>query len=278
MQELLVQARPLYCPVWLSSQMWILQFDEEFFSLSRKIWNRYGMALRTGVLSLDDEKRYRNIYHHMRSPNTGIFDMSVKATCAILEIQPDSAEEVFDDLLRFYHTEMIHVKQLNLQALQETGDANNFEGNKRFNRIALPQIVERCAHLVPTDSIKKLLEFFITTGSVDSDSAVARQSLKAAEALIRARGSGYAGKLLAILEKFVDDAEQYQTESVHQAVLLIGTLSDYLDKAMQKKLLATFEKMQALLMRPAEKRSELVNKSVCRCVPKLARFFEDKAK
>ena len=128
------------------------------------------------------------------------------------------------------------------------------------------------------DGIKKLLEFFITTGSVDSDSAVARQSLKAAEALIRARGSGYAGKLLAILEKFVDDAEQYQTESVHQAVLLIGTLSDYLDKAMQKKLLATFEKMQALLMRPAEKRSELVNKSVCRCVPKLARFFEDKAK
>jgi hypothetical protein len=30
---------------------------------------------------------------------------------------------------------------LNLEALQKTGDDNNFEGNKRFNRIALPQIV-----------------------------------------------------------------------------------------------------------------------------------------
>jgi hypothetical protein len=110
MQELLVQARPLYCPVWLSSQMWILQFDEDFFSLSRKIWNRYGMTLRAGVLSLADEERHRNIYHHMRSENTAIFDMSVKATCAILEIQPDHAEEIFDDLLRFYHTEMIKVK------------------------------------------------------------------------------------------------------------------------------------------------------------------------
>lgn len=90
--------------------MWILQFDEDFFSLSRKIWNRYGMTLRAGVLSLEDEQRYRNIYYHMRSENTAIFDMSVKATCAILEIQPDHAEEIFDDLLRFYHTEMIKVK------------------------------------------------------------------------------------------------------------------------------------------------------------------------
>jgi len=27
---------------------------------------------------------------------------------------------------------------MNLEALQKTGDDNNFEGNKRFNRIALP--------------------------------------------------------------------------------------------------------------------------------------------
>lgn len=31
-------------------------------------------------------------------------------------------------------------------------------------------------------------------------------------------------------------------------------------------------------MRPKDQQSELVNKSICRCVPKLARFFEDKAK
>lgn len=118
--------------------MWIMQFDDEFFSLSRKIWNRYGLVLRSGALEIDQEKELCNIYHHLRSSNTAVFDMTVKSAVAAIEILQGKFDSIIDDLLKFYHSEIVIVKQLNLEALRKTGDDNNFEGNRRFNRIALP--------------------------------------------------------------------------------------------------------------------------------------------
>ena len=90
--------------------MWILQFDEDFFSLSRKIWNRYGLVLRSGVLELKYEKEYSNIYHHLRTSNTTIFDMSVRATVAAIEILQNKYDEIVSDLLKFYFSEIVFVK------------------------------------------------------------------------------------------------------------------------------------------------------------------------
>jgi hypothetical protein len=102
-----------------------------------------------------------------------------------------------------------------LDALRNTGDDNNFEGNKRFNRIALPLIIEKTACFVPHSSVQKLLDFFITIGSVDSDVAVSKKCLEAADAIIHARGSDYAGKMLQILERFVEEADKFKEESVN---------------------------------------------------------------
>jgi HEAT repeat protein len=277
LMEILNQPEPLFCPVWFSTQMWIMQFDEEFFSLSRKIWNKYGLVLRQGVLDLAQEKQLSNLYCHLRSSNTGVFDMTVKAATAAIEIQAGRYDSIVDDLLRFYHSEIVIVKQLNLEALKNTGDDNNFEGDKRFNRIALPQIVESTSKLIPHSSVQKLLDFFIVTGSADSDPKVSKRCLEAADAIIHARGNDYAGKLLQILEKFIENADDYAPESVNHAVVLIGTLSAYLDKNLQKKLIQTFEKMLQLLARGKDQgASELVNKAICKCIPLLARFFEEK--
>lgn len=86
LNEILIQQEPLFCPVWFSTQMWIMQFDDEFFSLSRKIWNRYGLVLRSGAFEINQEKELCNIYHHLRSSNTGVFEMTVKAAVAAIEI------------------------------------------------------------------------------------------------------------------------------------------------------------------------------------------------
>lgn len=243
LNEILVQTEPLFCPVWFSTQMWILQFDDEFFSVSRKIWNRYGLVLRSGVLDFDREKQFGNIYHHLRTSNTAVFDMTVKAAVAAIEILQSGYDAIVDDLLKYYHSEIVIVKQLNLDALKRTGDENNFEGNKRFNRIALPLIVEQTSKFIPHSSVQKLLDFFVMTGSVDSDPAVSAACLRAADAVIHARGADYSGKMLQILERFVEQADQFREESVHHAIVLIGTLSDYLDKGGQKKLIQTFEKL-----------------------------------
>lgn len=55
---------------------------------------------------------------------------------------------------------------------------------------------------------------------------------------------------------------------------MIGALANFLDNTSQKKLVTTFEKMLELLNSP----SELIRQSICRVIPQLARFFDDKSK
>ena len=94
-----------------------------------------------------------------------------------------------------------------------------------------------------------MLDFFIVTGSRDEDPNTSQQCLDAADAIIHARGGDYAAKMLQILERYIESAEDFAEESVHHAIVLIGTLSAYLDKNGHKKLIGTFEKMLELLMR-----------------------------
>jgi hypothetical protein len=100
----------------------------------------------------------------------------------------------------------------------------------------MPLIIEETSKFIPPASVQKLLDFFVVTGSVDSDPAVSEACLTAADAVIHARGADYAGKILQILERFVEEADEFRAESVHHAIVLIGTLSDYLDKGGQKRL------------------------------------------
>jgi hypothetical protein len=86
LQEILNYDEPLFCPVWLSTQLWILQFDEDQANLARKLWNKYGFVLRSGVIDLQKEDEYKNVFFYMRSKNTQIFDASVKSTIAAIEI------------------------------------------------------------------------------------------------------------------------------------------------------------------------------------------------
>ena len=66
MTEILAFDEPLFNPVWYSSQMWILLFDEELSGLARKIWNKFGMALRTECVELQCEVSDKNIFHYLR--------------------------------------------------------------------------------------------------------------------------------------------------------------------------------------------------------------------
>lgn len=79
--------------------------------------------------------------------------MTVKSTIAAIEILQSRYDNIVDDLLKFYHSEIVIIKQLNLESLRRTGDENNFEGNKRFNRIAMPQIIKETSKFIPHASV-----------------------------------------------------------------------------------------------------------------------------
>jgi len=64
--ELYAYDEPLFNPIWFSTQMWILLFDEELGGLARKIFNKFGVTLRSECLEIALEKETRNVFHYLR--------------------------------------------------------------------------------------------------------------------------------------------------------------------------------------------------------------------
>jgi hypothetical protein len=104
---------PLFNPIWFSSQMWILLFDEELGGLARKIWNKFGLALRNECLSIKHEKETHNAFHYLRNTNFGIFSLTTKAVGSAMEIYRLSPKlsSIIDDLIEFYRTEWLIIKE-----------------------------------------------------------------------------------------------------------------------------------------------------------------------
>jgi hypothetical protein len=121
LRELLEYELPLCCPVWFSTQIWILQFDEECGKLARKLWNKYGMVLRSGTLDLAQEGKASNMFFYLRSKNTNIFDNTIRGIVCAIEIFQNRYDLIVDDLIEFYNKEMKIIEAESLKA----SDAEN---------------------------------------------------------------------------------------------------------------------------------------------------------
>ena len=181
LRELLEYETPLYCPVWFCTQMWILQFDEECQKLARRLWNKFGMVLRTGAIDLSKEKEMCNVFHYLRSKNTNIFDNSIRGMVAAIELFHARYDLIVDDLIEFYGQEMTIIRHETALTL----DGDSIEGktvvaDERLNRIAVAEIIKRTAHLVQSSSFKKIFDFFIVQGCLDENEQVSKACMEAA--------------------------------------------------------------------------------------------------
>lgn len=68
------------------------------------------MSLRSGVIDLSNEEKYKNVYHYLRSKNTNIFDATLKSIIAAVEIFQNRFDHIIDDLIEFYNTEMVIIE------------------------------------------------------------------------------------------------------------------------------------------------------------------------
>ena len=93
--------------------MWILLYDEELGGLARKIWNKFGLALRSECLSISLEKSTHNMYHYLRSDNFSIISLTTKAIGSAMEIYRLSPKlgSIIDDLIQFYRSEWQIIKE-----------------------------------------------------------------------------------------------------------------------------------------------------------------------
>ena len=97
---------PLFCPIWFSSQMWILQFDEDLGPLARKIWNKFGLVLRTQATEIKYELEYKNFFHYLRHPNFHIFDTTIKAVSGACDIFKEThINNIINDVISFFRQE-----------------------------------------------------------------------------------------------------------------------------------------------------------------------------
>jgi hypothetical protein len=195
-----------------------------------------------------------------------------------IEIFQNRYDLIVEDLIEFYNQEMAIIEQETAITVEGGADQIGSKGivaDERLNRIAVAEIIKRTAHLVSFSSFKKVFDFFITQGCLDQIEQVSKACMDAALEVIRVKGVDYAEDLLKILERYLHDkTKSYSELSKNMAIIMIGALSNYLDNTSQKKLLTTFEKMLELLHTP----SELIRQSVCKVIPQLGRFFEDKSK
>ena len=123
LQEILAYDEALFSPVWLQTQLWMLLFDDELSTLARKIWNRFGLYLRTEVISLSHENSDRNLFHYMRSQNTSVFNFTIQASASAIEmLQYVDQSGIIADLESFYDSEWVQIEMLSIQACEDDID------------------------------------------------------------------------------------------------------------------------------------------------------------
>jgi hypothetical protein len=77
--------------------------------------------------------------------------------------------------------------------------------DERLNRMAVAEIIKRTAHMVGTNSFKKVFEFFITQGCLDQNEHVSKACMEASIQIITTKGPDYSDELLKILEKYINE-------------------------------------------------------------------------
>lgn len=96
--------------------MWMLQFDDDTKQIARKLWNKYGFILKDVVLSISHENSHRNLFYYLRTPNTSIFETTVKAITGAMELFQYKFDLILDDLLEFYDSEIKIIEELAVKA------------------------------------------------------------------------------------------------------------------------------------------------------------------
>jgi hypothetical protein len=172
--------------------MWILLFDEDLGSLSRKIFNKFGLTLRSEALELEHERQTKNVFHFLRDKNFGIFSMATKAVSSAMELMRTSPRlnKLIEDLITFYASEWQEIELESAKAIEADFMKNkeiqkNLIADHRTNRIAVPQIFGRAAKLLQPQHFEKVLNFLITEACLDRNEEIKDSAAKAALALIK---------------------------------------------------------------------------------------------
>ncbi|XP_058803320.1 stalled ribosome sensor GCN1 isoform X2 [Phymastichus coffea] len=249
----------------LTRRIWVAKFDvsDENKALANELWTTAGLTGEPAVLCnelIDD------IAHPVES-------VQQAAACALAELlnqEPKLMPNILDRLLMLYQSKlaMIPPKLNDFGRIVE--QPIDTWGPRRGVALALAQL----APLLTPETIRTLIQFFVSTGLGDRNQTVRTEMFTAAVAAVDLHGKDNITSLLPVFEDFMDKAPKIGSfDCIKQSVvILMGSLARHLDKD-DARIKPIVTRLIAALSTP----SQQVQEAVANCLPHLVPSIKDDA-
>ncbi|XP_012272971.1 eIF-2-alpha kinase activator GCN1 [Orussus abietinus] len=249
----------------LTRRIWIAKFDvcEENKEMAQKLWDSAGLVANAEILC---DELINDIAH----PVEPIQQAAACALAQLLTEDPKLMPSILDRLLQLYTDKLVMIPPKLNDFGRVVEQPIDTWGPRRGVALALAQL----APLLTSDTIFKLVQFFVSTGLGDRNPAVRTEMLTAAVAAVDLHGKANITSLLPVFEDFMDKAPKIGSfDSIKQSVvILMGSLARHLDKD-DPRIKPIVMRLIAALSTP----SQQVQEAVANCLPHLVSSIKEDA-
>nr|CAD7442358.1 unnamed protein product [Timema bartmani] len=250
--------------VRLTRRIWVARFDvvEENRALANKLWEVAGLEL-SAVL-------WEDLMSDVIHPVDEIQKAGAEALAALLKEKAKLIDLVLNQLLEMYNSKLVVVPP----KLDSFGRVIEQPIDMWEPRSGVALALTQIAPLLNSQSVVRLITFFVPTGLGDRNQQVRKNMLAAALAAVDIHGKETVNNLLPVFEDFLDKApDSGSFDAVRQSVvILMGSLARHLEKD-DRKVKPIVGKLIDALSTP----SQQVQEAVANCLPPLVPAIKDDA-
>nr|CAD7392316.1 unnamed protein product [Timema cristinae] len=250
--------------VRLTRRIWVARFDvvEENRALADQLWEVAGLEL-SAVL-------WEDLMSDVIHPVDEIQKAGAEALAALLKEKTKLIDLVLNQLLEMYNSKLVVVPP----KLDSFGRVIEQPIDMWEPRSGVALALTQIAPLLNSQSVVRLITFFVPTGLGDRNQQVRKNMLAAALAAVDIHGKETVNNLLPVFEDFLDKApDSGSFDAVRQSVvILMGSLARHLEKD-DRKVKPIVGKLIDALSTP----SQQVQEAVANCLPPLVPAIKDDA-
>ncbi|XP_046621828.1 eIF-2-alpha kinase activator GCN1 isoform X1 [Neodiprion virginianus] len=249
----------------LTRRIWVAKFDvtEENRALAEELWNSAGLVADCEALS---EALMDDVAH----PVEAVQQAAAGALAQLLTIEQRLMPPILERLLELYQDKLAMIPPKLDDFGRVIEQPIDMWGPRRGVALALAQL----APLLTPETVRCLVQFFVSTGLGDRNQAVRKEMLAAAVAAVDLHGKANITSLLPVFEEFMDKAPKSGSfDSIRQSVvILMGLLARHLDKD-DARIKPIVLRLVSALSTP----SQQVQEAVANCLPHLVPSIKDDA-
>lgn len=249
----------------LTRRVWIAKFDtsEENRVLADELWQASGFVASPEILC---DELIQDVAHPVES----VQQSAALAMARLLTNAPELMPGILEQLLQLYQEKLAMIPPKLNDFGRVVEQPIDTWAPRRGVALALAQL----APLLTPETIDRLVQFFVSTGLGDRNTAVRTEMLVAAVAAVDYHGKANIASLLPVFENFMDKAPKIGSfDSIKQSVvILMGSLARHLEKD-DPRIKPIVMRLIAALSTP----SQQVQEAVANCLPHLVPSIKEDA-